>query len=173
MTVIHAHSFQTPFGLLWSASSERGLMLLTLPGVSEATFAAMLERMAPRSKAIAGGGQTALVERELVEYCAGSRREFTVPLDLRVTPFYRLVLEEVARIPYGETRTYAEIAAAVGKPTSVRAVGGANARNPLPLVIPCHRVVASNGLGGYGGGLDMKRRLLTMEGAQASNVLMR
>ncbi len=75
-----------------------------------------------------------------------------------------MVLERVAAIPYGHTLTYGAIARAIGKPGAARAVGAANARNPLPLLIPCHRVVASNGLGGYGGGLAMKRRLLELEG---------
>lgn len=173
MPMVQVHAFLTPYGVLRTAVSERGVMLLTLPGVSQSTFEALLRRLAPDCSVVRGGDLNERLETEVTEYCHGRRREFTLPLDVRVTPFYRQVLGAVARIPYGATRTYAEIAAAVGKPTAVRAVGGANARNPLPLLIPCHRVVATNGLGGYGGGLELKRRLLTLEGAQASDVLMK
>ncbi|HUD65258.1 MAG TPA: methylated-DNA--[protein]-cysteine S-methyltransferase [Candidatus Sulfotelmatobacter sp.] len=104
--------------------------------------------------------------RELEEYFAGQRREFSFPLDLRGTEFQLACWRELLQIPYGETRTYADIARAVGKPTGFRAVGMANNRNPLAIVVPCHRVIASDGtLCGYGGGLDVKRKLLELEGA--------
>ncbi len=103
---------------------------------------------------------------ELEEYFAGNRREFTFPLDLRGTDFQQACWRALLAIPYGETRTYADIARAVGKPTAFRAVGMANNRNPIAIVVPCHRVIASNGtLCGYGGGLDVKRKLLELEGA--------
>lgn len=104
--------------------------------------------------------------RELEEYFAGRRREFSFPLDLRGTEFQLACWRALLQIPYGETRTYADIARAVGKPTGFRAVGMANNRNPLAIVVPCHRVIASDGtLCGYGGGLDVKRKLLELEGA--------
>ena len=104
------------------------------------------------------------VADELLEYFAGTRTEFTVPLSPAGTDFQRAVWRALQRIPYGETRTYGEIAAAVGRPGAARAVGTANHRNPLPVIIPCHRVVGSNGqLCGFGGGLDVKRRLLELE----------
>jgi O-6-methylguanine DNA methyltransferase len=103
--------------------------------------------------------------RELEEYFAGQRHEFSFPLDLRGTEFQLACWRALLQIPYGETRTYADIARAVGKPTGFRAVGMANNRNPL-AVVPCHRVIASDGtLCGYGGGLDVKRKLLELEGA--------
>jgi len=103
---------------------------------------------------------------ELEEYFRGERREFTFPLDLRGTDFQLACWRALLAIPYGETRTYAEIARAVGKPNAFRAVGMANNRNPLAIVVPCHRVIASDGtLCGYGGGLDVKRKLLELEGA--------
>lgn len=107
-----------------------------------------------------------LATQELAEYFAGTRREFTVPLDLRgVTAFREAVLRELMTVPYGETTTYAELARAVGNPRAVRAVGSACATNPLPLFIPCHRVLRSDGqLGGYRGGVEAKRVLLRMEG---------
>lgn len=104
--------------------------------------------------------------RELEEYFSGKRREFTFPLDLRGTDFQVSCWRALLAIPYGETRTYADIARAVGKATAFRAVGMANNRNPIAIVVPCHRVIASDGtLCGYGGGLDVKRKLLELEGA--------
>jgi O-6-methylguanine DNA methyltransferase len=104
--------------------------------------------------------------RELNEYFAGKRRDFTFALDLRGTPFQRDCWRALLAIPYGETRTYADIARAVKKPQAFRAVGMANNRNPIAVVVPCHRVIASDGtLCGYGGGLDVKRKLLELEGA--------
>jgi O-6-methylguanine DNA methyltransferase len=104
--------------------------------------------------------------RELEEYFAGKRREFTFPLDLRGTDFQRACWRALLDIPYGETRTYADIARAVGRAQAFRAVGMANNRNPIAIVVPCHRVIASDGtLCGYGGGLEVKRKLLELEGA--------
>ena len=108
------------------------------------------------------------VAAELAEYAAGERREFSVPVAFQ-TAFDREVWHAVAAIPYGETVSYAEIARRVERPRAYRAVGAANGRNPIPIIIPCHRVVASDGgLGGYGGGLPLKRRLLELE-ARAVN----
>jgi epoxyqueuosine reductase len=103
---------------------------------------------------------------ELEEYFAGNRRQFTFALDLRGTDFQLACWRALLAIPYGETRTYADIARAVGRPQGFRAVGMANNRNPVAIVVPCHRVIASDGtLCGYGGGLDLKRKLLELEGA--------
>jgi methylated-DNA-[protein]-cysteine S-methyltransferase len=103
---------------------------------------------------------------ELEEYFAGQRRAFTFSLDLRGTDFQLACWRALLAIPYGETRSYADIARAVGKPNAFRAVGMANNRNPIAIVVPCHRVIASDGtLCGYGGGLDVKRKLLELEGA--------
>ena len=104
---------------------------------------------------------------ELEEYFAGTRTEFDVPLELDGTPFQRQVWDELTRIGYGETITYGELARRVGRPRGPRAVGQANGRNPVPIIVPCHRVVASGGIGGYGGGLKVKRALLTLEGVTA------
>ena len=104
--------------------------------------------------------------RELTEYFAGKRREFSFPLDLRGTAFQLSCWRALLKIPYGETRSYADIARSVGQPQAFRAVGMANNRNPIAIVVPCHRVIASDGtLCGYGGGLDVKRKLLELEGA--------
>jgi O-6-methylguanine DNA methyltransferase len=96
-------------------------------------------------------------------YLEGKLQRFSLKLDLRTTPFRRRVLKEVAAIPYGEVKTYGEIALLAGKPKASRAVGSANACNPIPIVIPCHRVVAATGLGGFAGGVKMKKSLLEME----------
>jgi methylated-DNA-[protein]-cysteine S-methyltransferase len=107
------------------------------------------------------------VKRELEEYFAGTRRDFDLETDLSPVPaFQREVLRELARVPFGEVTTYGALAAQVGRPRAARAVGGAMNRNPIPIVLPCHRVVGSNGkLVGYAGGLDRKEALLRLEGA--------
>lgn len=103
---------------------------------------------------------------QLSEYLAGRRREFDLPLDPVGTEFQQRTWSALRRIPYGATASYGDIARAIGKPTAVRAVGAANGRNPLPIVIPCHRVIGSDGrLTGFGGGTDVKRALLQIEGA--------
>jgi methylated-DNA-[protein]-cysteine S-methyltransferase len=107
------------------------------------------------------------VLRELDEYFAGKRRAFDVETDLSPVPaFQQEVLRELARVPFGEVTTYGALAARVGRPRAARAIGGAMNRNPIPIVLPCHRVVGSNGkLIGYAGGLDRKEALLRLEGA--------
>jgi methylated-DNA-[protein]-cysteine S-methyltransferase len=110
------------------------------------------------------------VRRELDEYFAGRRREFDLPLDLRVPPFPADVLRELALVPYGRTETYGTLAARAGRPRAARAVGTIMNRNPIPIVLPCHRIVGANGsLTGYAGGLEVKRRLLELEGAMLSS----
>jgi methylated-DNA-[protein]-cysteine S-methyltransferase len=108
-----------------------------------------------------------LVRRELDEYFEGRRREFDLELDLSpVAPFHREALDELARVPYGQVTTYGALAKKVGHPHAARAIGGAMNRNPIPIVLPCHRVVGVNGkLVGYAGGLDRKELLLRLEGA--------
>ena len=106
------------------------------------------------------------VAQELTEYCDGTRKHFDFPVGARGTPFQEAVWQELRTIPYGRTRTYGQVAEAVGRPAGARAVGMANHHNPLPIVIPCHRVVGAGGkLGGFGGGVDLKRRLLRLEEA--------
>ncbi len=104
---------------------------------------------------------------QLEEYFAGERTAFDLHMELDGTPFQREVWAELARIPYGETISYGELARRVGRPKGPRAVGQANGRNPIPIIVPCHRVLASNGIGGYGGGLKVKRALLALEGVTA------
>ena len=119
-----------------------------------------------------GGGGRRLLERaaaQLHEYFAGERTRFDLPLDLAGTEFQRLAWLALAEIPYGTTRSYAEQARRIGRPAAIRAVGAANGRNPLPIVLPCHRLVGSDGsLTGFGGGLWRKRFLLELEADPAS-----
>ncbi|MDR2696323.1 MAG: methylated-DNA--[protein]-cysteine S-methyltransferase [Deltaproteobacteria bacterium] len=105
---------------------------------------------------------------QIEEYLAGRRTSFDLPLHAEGTPFMRRVWGALCGIPYGETRSYKEIAAAIGQPGAMRAVGMANHRNPIALIIPCHRVIGADGaLVGFGGGLDLKRRLLNLEAGNA------
>ena len=106
-------------------------------------------------------------KRQLEEYYAGLRAGFSLPLNPQGTAFQKKVWQQLEAIPYGQTRTYGQIAAAVGQPTASRAVGGANHNNPIAIVIPCHRVIGANGkLTGYAGGLDIKEKLLRLEGVK-------
>ena len=103
-------------------------------------------------------------KRQLRAYFAGDLREFDLPLDIAGTAFQQRVWRALLRIPYGETRSYSEIARSIGAPSAVRAVGAANGANPIPIVVPCHRVIGAGGsLVGYGGGLPLKQRLLALE----------
>ena len=151
-------------------SSPVGPLLI---GVSETALVALeFDRGLP--KKIAGqvvtweesASRTRAAREQLQEYFPGKRRNFDLPLDLRGTDFQKRCWNELLRIPYGETRSYAEIARAVGSPRSFRAVGQANHYNPIAIIVPCHRVLASGCyLGGYGGGLPVKAWLLRLEGA--------
>jgi methylated-DNA-[protein]-cysteine S-methyltransferase len=129
-----------------------------------------LERHAARHAATLAGApaQPSAAARQLVEYLEGTRREFELELCPLGTEFQRAAWHALSQIPYGETRSYAQQAVCMGKPRAVRAVGRANATNPLPIVIPCHRVIGSDGsLTGFGGGIDAKRWLLAHESPQA------
>ena len=113
--------------------------------------------------------RTAAVRRQLDEYTAGTRQTFELPLAFSGTPWQLTVWDELTRIPYGTRRTYAEVAVLLGRPTSARAVGSANAANRLPLVVPCHRVVGADGaLTGFAGGMHLKERLLAHEARVAA-----
>ena len=111
--------------------------------------------------------------RQLNEYFAGERQDFDLPLRLDGTEFQLLVLQELRRIPYGETASYRDVAERIGRPKAMRAVGAANGRNPIPIIVPCHRVIGSSGdLTGFGGGLDTKEALLRLESENAETDLL-
>jgi methylated-DNA-[protein]-cysteine S-methyltransferase len=106
-----------------------------------------------------------MTQQQLTEYFAGQRQTFTIPLNLKGTEFQLAVWNELLRVPYGDTITYAELARRIGRPAAIRAVGAANGANPIPVIVPCHRVIGSNGtLTGYGGGIERKQWLLALEG---------
>ena len=150
----------TPVGELLIAATERGLARIHFdPNGDEDELARVFGVRVLRSPLDE-------VRRELDEYFAGSRRDFDLRLDLRVAAFNAEVLAELARVPYGITTTYGALAAKVGHPKAARAVGTVMNRNPIPIVLPCHRVLGANGsLTGYAGGLDRKLQLLQLEGA--------
>jgi methylated-DNA-[protein]-cysteine S-methyltransferase len=158
--------FETSWGVFRLAASEGGVVAVGLPrGDGGDGFFEFLRRKFPGFLYVEG--TTPELEqgrRELEEYLAGARREFDVPFHIRVTPFQFKVLEGISAIPYGATATYGELGRRIGSPGAARAVGAACAANPIPLIVPCHRVVASAGLGGYAGGLELKRKLLAHEG---------
>jgi methylated-DNA-[protein]-cysteine S-methyltransferase len=149
----------SPVGPLLLAADDDGLLLI--------------EFGTPRHPVARGTdwreGSNVVLEQtraQLTEYFEGSRREFDLPLSPRGTAFQRDVWLALQAIPYGETISYAELARRLGKPSAMRAVGAANGRNPLPIVVPCHRVIGADGsLTGFGGGLPTKQYLLTLEGA--------
>jgi methylated-DNA-[protein]-cysteine S-methyltransferase len=196
METLHSTLFTSPVGPLFLAASERGLVALEfdarLPGQqtirpnprdlrsenssengSEDKRGLENERGSENQRAETKGvrfeesaaAMQAYV-RELEEYFASQRRQFSFALDLRGTDFQLACWRALLAIPYGETRSYGDIAREVGRPQGFRAVGMANNRNPVAIVVPCHRVIASDGtLCGYGGGLEIKRKLLQLEGA--------
>ncbi|MFN0090845.1 MAG: methylated-DNA--[protein]-cysteine S-methyltransferase [Acidimicrobiales bacterium] len=155
-------SVAAPPGDLWLAGGDAGLAAVCFGGPS----LAFARALGPGSEA--AGAHAERARRQLEEYFDGRRRRFDLDLDWSLTrsPFRRAVLEALAEVPFGVTVSYGELARRVGNPGAVRAVGTAMATNPLPLVVPCHRVLRAGGaLGGYAGGLDLKRWLLAHEGA--------
>jgi O-6-methylguanine DNA methyltransferase len=176
MEILHSTTVASPVGPLFLAASDTGLVALEfdarLPGqqtirVNPRDLRAESD-FKRKDALLFEESERALhaYTQQLDEYFAGKRREFTFALDLRGTDFQRACWRALLAIPYGETRSYGDIARAVGRPQGFRAVGMANNRNPVAIVVPCHRVIASDGtLCGYGGGLDVKRRLLELEGA--------
>jgi O-6-methylguanine DNA methyltransferase len=166
MEIVHTAEIDSPIGRLRIASTRLGLAHVELPRSSGRGFAGWRRRFAPDERCVEAFAPNREAARKLLEYLEGKRRVFGLPLDLRGTPFQCAVYREMARIPYGETCTYGELALALGRKGAQRAVGAASGANPLPLVVPCHRVVAADGrLGGYGGGLGLKARLLALESA--------
>jgi O-6-methylguanine DNA methyltransferase len=153
----------TELGRLLLAASERGVCSLSL---SEAGARERLERHAGAAQLVEDPHALAPAALQLAEYARGERRVFDLELDLRGSAFELRVWNALRAIPWGRTRTYGEIAKSLGEPGASRAVGQANGRNPLPIVVPCHRVLSGTGLGGFSGGLDVKQRLLALEGLQ-------
>ena len=156
----------SPIGDLLVAASDRGLAAISFDSDPEDQLERFARIAGPR--VLRSPRSVDLARRELDEYFEGRRRNFDVSLDLRALPPFTLsVLDELARVPYGETTTYGKLALRVGHPRAARAVGTVMNRNRIPIVLPCHRVVGATGsLTGYAGGLDVKERLLELEGAR-------
>ncbi len=164
-TMIQLTIFHTRIGWIGVAYSERGIVSLHLPRDSRSEALANLQREFADAPVVDQAPDE--IAREMIEYAEGQRRKFDLKLDWSVLkPFQRAVLEAANTIPFGETRTYGWIAKQIGMPKASRAVGRALATNPIPIILPCHRVLGSDGgLHGYGGGLPMKAKLLRLEGA--------
>ena len=166
-SIFYGMSGKTLLGRLWLAVSEAGLVAVGLTRYQEEFEAYLVKRF--KRTIIRDQERVKEMSRELGEYLGGEHVTFTLPIDWSVMrPFQRMVLQATHAIPYGETRTYKEIAEQIGRPRAARAVGRAEATNPMPLVIPCHRVIGSDGkLHGYGLGEGVKTKewLLKMEGA--------
>jgi methylated-DNA-[protein]-cysteine S-methyltransferase len=157
MSTVYQH-LDTPIGVLTLAADDSGLQRIDFPP----------PRLPPAGSAWREGSNAVLVEtrKQLEEYFAGRRRTFDLPLAPQGTEFQRTVWTRLAEIPFGSTWSYRDLAERIGRPSAMRAVGAANGRNPLPIVLPCHRVIGADGsLTGFGGGLPTKAFLLRLEGA--------
>jgi methylated-DNA-[protein]-cysteine S-methyltransferase len=155
----------SPLGRLLVATSPRGLCRISYDADPDAEIERMSRAFGAR--VLRSAGPLDEVRRQLDEYFEGRRREFELETDIsELTPFNQAVLRRLARVPYGQVTTYGELASQAGRPRAARAVGSVMNRNPLPIVLPCHRVIGSTGsLVGYGGGLERKEKLLRLEGA--------
>jgi methylated-DNA-[protein]-cysteine S-methyltransferase len=161
----YTDTFESPCGPLICVVDEAGAVV-RIEFVRGREAQRITEKMkAAGIEIVEDAGRTAEARRQLAEYFAGERREFDLVLAPAGTPFERSVWDELKKIPFGETRSYGQIARALGRPDAARAVGRANGANPIPIVVPCHRVIGADGsLTGFGGGLDVKSRLLELEG---------
>ncbi len=154
------YNFESPIGEMIICFSEKGIVYLNLLDEDD-----NLERK--YGQVVRVGVDEYDYHKEVVEYLEGKRRNFTLSLDLKGTPFQMKVWKELLKIPYGETRTYKDIAEAIGNPKAYRAVGNALNKNPVLIVVPCHRVIGSNGqLTGFGGGIELKAWLLKLENSR-------
>ena len=162
--IVYREELKTSVGTLMLLSTERGVCYIGFVDQGDLGDDFLRKNFAG-AEIKSGGEYNREAANEIKAYLAGKLKDFKVKLDLISSGFSRQALLKVKAIPYGKVRTYGEIAAALGNPKAARAVGNANRLNPIPIIIPCHRVVASNGLGGYGGGLPLKKKLLNLEGA--------
>ncbi|WP_100371846.1 methylated-DNA--[protein]-cysteine S-methyltransferase [Bacillus sp. FJAT-45037] len=162
------NEMDSPLGTLTIVATERGVRHIHFGHLETSTAAlkAKLRKQGITGEFVKCEDTLNNVCTQLKDYFNGERVEFDVPLDLCGTPFQQKVWEALRSIQYGETRSYKQVAEVIGAPKAVRAIGGANNQNPVPILIPCHRVIGSNGaMVGYGGGLDKKEILLSLEGA--------
>jgi O-6-methylguanine DNA methyltransferase len=170
MNALAVSEMESPIGTLLIVTAEEQLCAIEFGGLEHVRepLAHWSRRWFGLDRFVRDDKATAPVRKQLEQYFAGERRQFHLPLLLRGTPFQIRVWQALLEIPYGETRSYREVARMIGAEKAVRAVGGANNRNPLPIVVPCHRVIGADGsLVGYGGGLSIKRHLLQWEARHA------
>jgi O-6-methylguanine DNA methyltransferase len=165
MENIYYSSFDSPFlGKVFVASTERGICMVDFLKGEEAFLDELRESFS--GKIVRDDRKNRNALEQLKKYLKGELRRFDCKLDFRGTPFQKKVWSALKKIPYGRTRSYGEIARAIGHPKAFRAVGNANGRNSIPLIVPCHRVIENNGgLGGFGHGLKVKKQLLDLEKA--------
>jgi methylated-DNA-[protein]-cysteine S-methyltransferase len=160
---IYVSELHSKIGTLCLASSDKGVVCISLSG--RQSFLKDLERLVPDMELEEDEGKNKKVVKQLKEYFSGARKDFDLPLHLIGTEFQKLVWRQLCQVPFGQTASYKEIAEKIGKPKAMRAVGQANHRNAIPIIIPCHRIIGANGhLVGFGSGLDKKRFLLSHEG---------
>jgi epoxyqueuosine reductase len=164
METVHIAKSSSPIGAFRVASTEQGLAYVELPHPSGHGLSGWLDRYAHDARCVGEAGPNRVAIDQILQYLENRRTDFDLPLDLRGTPFQQEVWKALLAIPYGESRSYTDVAQAIGRPKALRAVGSANNANPVSLIVPCHRVIAADGsLGGYGGGQELKARLLAME----------
>ncbi|MBZ4646653.1 MAG: methylated-DNA/protein-cysteinemethyltransferase [Clostridia bacterium] len=166
MSTVYFSEYVSPIGSLYVAASEEGICNIAFPGQYESDFMVWLQK---NFNSIVQQKTDILrcAIAQLAEYFNRQRTVFTVPLHLIGTQFQRKVWNELIKVPYGTTVTYGYIASKIGNSKAGRAVGGANNKNPVPIIVPCHRIIGQGGkLVGYGGGLELKQKLLAIEGVK-------
>ncbi|MCF6410317.1 methylated-DNA--[protein]-cysteine S-methyltransferase [Alkalihalobacillus sp. EGI L200015] len=168
MTTVYWSTFTHPTfrnDLLFIAATKEGLCRITWPSETFEILKIWVEKQIPETPLTEDEEFVSPYILQLKEYLDGERKEFDIPLDFRGTTFQTSVWEQLTKIPYGETRSYSQIAESLGNPKAVRAVGTANGANPVPIIAPCHRVIGKNAaLTGFAGGLRIKEKLLQLEG---------
>lgn len=169
-TVVFCATFDIADLAFDAVLTERGLARLVFSTDERVERAAWIERWEPRAEVVHDLQPFRALIAQLDAYFAGAQPGFTVPLDLRGTPFQKQVWQALLQIPYGQVHTYGRLAEMIGRPQAARAVGAANGANPISILVPCHRLISSQGtLISYGGGIAMKRRLLTLECVRLDN----
>ncbi|KIL79329.1 methylated-DNA--[protein]-cysteine S-methyltransferase [Bacillus badius] len=149
---------------LYAAKTEKGLCYVSSPGQSYASFEQALHKRFPQAVLAENAKELQPFTEELTEYLQGKRQAFSLPVDIKGTPFQEKIWETLTKIPYGQTCSYSDIASLIENPKAVRAVGAAIGANPVLIAVPCHRVIAKNGaVTGYRGGIEMKQALLELE----------
>jgi methylated-DNA-[protein]-cysteine S-methyltransferase len=155
----------TPAGLFGAVYTRKGLARLTFPDEPLSYCDEWVNRWEPGAVRLPAEGRLAELEGQLTAYFLGQLRRFSIPVDMRGTPFQQEVWRSLQGIEFGQIRSYGQVATQIGRPKAVRAVGAANGANPVPVIVPCHRVIGANGkLTGYAGGLPLKLQLLKIEG---------